>query len=433
MTPVDSSAADVVVVGAGFAGLTAAFELQRSGLDVVVLEARDRVGGKVESVVDALGLRVDTGGQFVCDDVIGVLDLIGEQGRQLVAVDHDRGGRAFLGGSVTTPEPIELWQAFERAEAAYASLWDHAEHVGSISLGSWFARAGLDPDALRAARSALNGVMCIDIEHLPLAHVIDLARRTPLTRDELQYIVAETLHSVAEELAEALERPVLLGTPARAVRLSDDCTDVTVISDRRSIHAQHAVIAVPPTAYGSISFSPPLPAPVTAAAEAFRAGSVIKFLVRYAEPFWDHDEASATAVWLQPEGLYVGDASLNAGSSMLVAFLGGPATVQWRAMPKQTRRRALLDRLVEAYGTQASDPISFVERDWDADSWGGGGYWNVLVDATAHHAVGTLQRGAPGITFASTELSNRFPGYVEGAIMAGRAAATTVAALVARR
>ena len=135
-------------------------------------------------------------------------------------------------------------------------------------------------------------------------------------------------------------------------------------------------------------------------------------------------------MWLDPSGLYVGDASPDEDTSILVAFLGGPSSHTWRAMSADERRRLLLLRLVEAYGPQAGSPISFVERDWTPDDWGGGGYWNVLLDGSITDAVNVLLRGAPGVTFASTELAASFPGYIEGAINAGRAAAASVSELL---
>jgi monoamine oxidase len=245
----------------------------------------------------------------------------------------------------------------------------------------------------------------------------------------MQYVVAETVHGVAIDLAKRLT--VHLLSPVRAIEVADG--SVVVRSEHRVVRAQHVVVAVPPSAHRTIAFHPPLAHFTTQAAAAFRPGSVIKFLVRYERPFWRRADIGATAVWLDPPGFYVGEASPDDDAHMLVGFLGGAATAAWWSMPAAGRRAAFLERLVEAYGPEAAEPVSFVERDWPPDDWGGGGYWNVLVDAAQPDAVAVLRAGAPGITFASTELAPSFPGYIEGAITAGLAAAERVQALLDRR
>jgi monoamine oxidase len=159
----DPSRRDVVaVVGAGFAGLTVASTLQQAGVDVVLIDARPKVGGKVESELDAMGRRVDTGGQFVCDDMPAVLALIARFGGRLVAVDHDRGGLGWVGGGGFTADPDAVWAAFEDAEVAFAAMSHLPDPPAGdrLSLADWFAAQGLDPIVHLAAHSVFNGVMC---------------------------------------------------------------------------------------------------------------------------------------------------------------------------------------------------------------------------------------------------------------------------------
>lgn len=417
----DDGMVDVVVVGAGFAGLVAATELAGHGLDVRVVDARDRVGGKTESSTDHLGRVIDTGGQFVNDDMHQVLALIRSFGLDLHTVDHGAEGH-YRG---TAEEPVEAWRHVAAAEEAYARLWHpDVTHDPRSSLAEWLTGYGLDPAQLGAARSSLDGVMCWPIDRLPVGHAVDLARRTPLTRQELQHVVPSTLHGLAVRLAEGLPHAPHLGCPIRAIRTGDD---VTVVADGHTWRARHVVLALPPTAVHRLGFTPPLPDATRHALAAFAPGSVYKFVVRYTDDVWHDRPGGSVTMWDDPAGLYVGDASLP-GAPMLVAFLGGPACDAWRPLGEAGRRQRLLALLVDAYGPAAGEPVSFVERDWSPDEWGGGGYWNVLVDADHLDAVDVLRRGAAHITFASTELAPSFPGYVEGAITAGRAAAQRVLA-----
>ena len=77
------------------------------------------------------------------------------------------------------------------------------------------------------------------------------------------------------------------------------------------------------------------------------------------------------------------------------------------------------------FGDNTLQPLSLVERVWAPDQWGAGGYCNVQT-THAPHAADALAVGLPLVTFAITELATRFPGYVEGALVAGRAAAARV-------
>jgi len=427
---------DVAVVGAGFAGLTAATELAAHGRSVVVLEALPRVGGRTESATDDTGRTIDTGGQFVNDDMPKVLALVAAQGRTLVAGDHELASLAFRGGSEITVDPRALARLFDSAEEASQQLLTvDRSSLGTRSLADWLS-GQLDGDALRSAVGGLAGAFCLSPEVLPAAHVADMDARTPFTRDELQYVVAETLHGVAVGLADALGDRVHVATRVRTIRRS--ASSVEVFADGLLVDATDVVVAIPPAAIASIEFDPPLSEEVMASARAFRAGSVIKFLIGYDPSFSTSrspvgdptaDPIGSVRQWLEPAGLYTRSATTDADAPTLVAFLGGPAADRWCTWDAVRRRSALIDLLVEGYGPSAAHPLSFVERVWRPDELGGGGYCNLLVDTERLDAVDVLRRASdtePHVVFACTELGPTFPGYVEGAITAGLAAADTV-------
>jgi monoamine oxidase len=427
--------AQVVVVGAGFAGLRAATLLAEAGIDVLVLEARDRVGGKVESQTDQLGALVDTGGQFLCDDMPHVLDLVRAQGKHLVHVGNDRAGLAFFGDRPTA-DPAELERLDETAWSVWHELMDlplDAPPAGQ-SADAWLAERIDDPVALEAGRASIGSMLCMPLDRIPVANAAHEAQRTPLTVPELQYVVAETIHSAAVDLAASLPRPVQLGVVID--RIVHGTTGATVEgrgpAGAITVHADEVLLAVPPAALQHLSFDPPLPTQLADVVAAYRPGDVFKFLVRYERPFWRRDDLGVTRRFLHPIGLYCGEASPTADRPTLVGFVGGRGAYELFDLSADERRQLVLERLVEAYGPEAASPISFLEREWRQDPWGAGGYCNEIVDTRQAppqvDAIGLLRAGLPSVSFASTELSDAFPGYIEGALRAGRAAAETILA-----
>lgn len=404
---------DVVVVGAGFAGLTVAAQLRAAGRTVVVLEARARVGGKTESGTDHRGRRVDTGGQFANDDMTEVLALARAAGAERVEAVHPGMPRtvpADLGG--------DPWAD---GEALLAGLG--AAHLDDgRDVMQWVADLGCPTTTREAVRSIVNGSTCADSGSIPLSYLAQLNERSRTTNTELQLWFATTMHALAEHLAAPLGGDVHLGCPARAVHVHADCVEVVTLD--RVWRAHHSVVAVPPTAYASLRFTPALPAVVASAAASFAPGTVMKFLLHYDHPFWLEEGCNGTAQFVEPPGVYFADASLP-GTAQLVGFVGGPTAADWSRHTQPQRRDAIVHHAALAFGPAAESPDAVIERLWAPDEWGGGGYSNVQIQH-APHAADTLALGVPRVTFASTELAVRFPGYVEGAIDAGRAAAARV-------
>jgi monoamine oxidase len=378
----------------------------------VVLEARDRVGGKVESSVDGLGRRFDSGGQFVADEMREVQSLVRSSGAQLV--------RSQTAGDPFTM-PTALHDDWDIGEAAYESMRELRDVPDDQWLHEWVEGLPVSDSAKAAIASTANGQMCLDHRLLGLAHAADQLRRTPSLGEELQYSVDRTMHSVAEHLAAPLD--VRLAQPVHSVRVTE--SGVEVRTTTHTVHARQVVVAVPPSVVQHIQFHPALPSPVAEAASAFRAADVTKILLRYDEPFWLAVGCNGTVRFCDPAGLYVADASVGSAHA-LVVFVGGPLAATWRSLGDDARRDIALRHVASALGEAALSPLDVQVRDWPPDEWGGGGYCQFVTGRGAPTHIATMLAGAPGITFAATEYAKVFPGYVEGALHAGRRAATDV-------
>jgi monoamine oxidase len=411
MTAIDL--VDVVIVGAGFTGLAAATALRDAGYTSVVLEARDRVGGKVESSVDGLGRRFDSGGQFVADEMLAIRSLVEASGAHLVR-------NQAVGDALTVPA---AWHDdWDEGEAAYESMRDLRDVPDDRWFHEWIGALRVTDGAKAALASAATGQMCMDHRLLGLAHAADQLRRTPPLTEELQYSVDRTMHSVAEFLAASLD--VRVAQAVRSVHVGE--AGVEVRTAQGSVHGRHVVVAVPPSVVQGIEFDPPLPDAVADAAAAFGTADVTKILLRYDERFWHTQGRNGTIRFCEPAGLYAADASVG-DAHALVLFVGGPLAAAWRALGDDGRLSAALHHLSSVLGDVAAAPLDVQVRDWPPDEWGGGGYCQFVTGLGAPTQIEALLGGAPGITFAATEYADVFPGYVEGALLAGRRAAADAA------
>lgn len=402
---------DVVVVGAGFSGLSAAAALVSAGWSVTVLEARGRVGGRVESMVDGLGRRVDSGGQYLADEMYAIRALAERFGASLVRNESP-------GDSITLP--TECHDDWDPAEHLYEGLRD-LDHVHpNVTFASWVEGLEASECTKAAIRSTTDGQMCLDHRLLGLAHVAHQLRRTPPLAAELQYSVEGTMHALAEQLAASLGDCVRLGAVVHRINRHPGGAAVHIDGD--VVRCRHVVMAVPPTAAARLVFDPPLPDRLTAALASFRAGDVTKILVRYAQPFWHTRGLDGTVRFNDPCGLYVSDASAS-DAHALVMFVGGPLAAAWRELGEEGRQQLAVQHLVQAFGEDAAQPIDVLVRDWPPDEWGGGGYCQFVTGLGEPVQIDALISGSDGVQFASTELAELFPGYIEGAVHAGRGAA----------
>ena len=412
----------VVIVGAGFTGLSAALELKKAGIDFLLIEARERVGGRVEAVCNGLGERLDSGGQFLCEDMPELMALAKARGKTLV--------ETFVDGDFITHPSMSVEQA-ERTYVTAMAIRDRMNgiepddpSIAGLSVAAWLERQTDAADAKAAFRSMIEGLWCLALEKVPLWHLIDNDRRITNEVPELQYFLRETMQSLAEDLAGDLCDRVRLNEPV--TRIEHGRQGVRIVSDKGVIEAREVLVALPPATAARLDFQPALPAALNKALGVWESGAVIKILVRYARPFWRERDLSGMVMWRDLPGLFACDASKDAEHSALVVFIGGPLALRCRTLGDAALRAEVAAKLADALGPDAANILDFNRRDWTDDRWSGGGYGDLIVDVTATDAEHTILAGAPPLHFASSEVSPSFPGYVEGAIVAGRIAARKI-------
>ena len=448
-----AEAADVLVVGAGLAGLTTARDLTAAGQSVLVLEARDRVGGRVVNSAIGDGKIVEMGGQWAGpgqDRVLAMAADLGvatfptyDAGRKVL---YFNGRRGTYTGAIPRINPLVLADVGQ-AQARFESMakqvplqapWtaSRAARLDSQTFETWIRRNTASASARTLLALAAEAVFAAEPGDLSLLHVLfyshsggSLQRLIDTTGGAQQDRFVGGSALLAQRLAEQLHAAVRLSAAVRRVETRSD--SVLAVTDAGEFSGRRVVVTAPPLLAGRIEYDPVLPPARDQLTQRTPMGSVIKCQVIYDEPFWRKDGLSGQATGDGEGSRVVFDNSPPDGSpGVLLAFLEGDEARRLGRESVSVRRQAVLDSLVRYFGPRAGTPDGYVELDWQQEKWSGGCY-GTLFGPNVWTRYGAALRDPAGLVhFAGTETSPVWAGYMDGAIRSGeRAAAEVLAAL----
>ena len=445
---------DVAVVGAGVAGLVAGRRLQEAGRSVVVLEARDRVGGRTLNDTIA-GVTVEVGGQWVGPTQDRINALIDELGLQRYATyDEGQGVVELPGGKVkrftgdTPPlSPLalaDLLQAQRTLDRLVETVdldapWNtpDAAKLDATSFASWLDRRVRTSQGRAFHEIIAAAVFASEPDTMSLLHWLTyiqggfgLERVIGVNGGAQQDRVVGGSWRVSVRLAEDLGDALVTSAPVRRIASSDD--GVTVTTDAGTYEADQVIVAVPPNLAGRIDYEPALPARRDLLTQQLPHGHVIKVMVAYDEPWWRSEGLNGQAASADgPVGVVFDNTVPGHDPGILVGFYEGADALYWGERSPTARRQAFVDCLVRYFGPKAASPIDYVERDWAAEVWTRGCYG-------AHFPTGAWTRYGPAlrepcgpIHWAGTETATRWMGYIDGAVQSGERAASEVLATLA--
>jgi monoamine oxidase len=459
--------ADVAIVGAGLAGLTAARRLAAAGVQPLVLEARDRVGGRVLNEEIGDGKVVEVGGQWIGptqDRLAALAAELGvgtfptyDEGRHLIEMGGKRASFAgaftdaslglvrSLSAAISPLALIDFEQARARLdlmarrvpleapwEAPKARLWD------GQTFASWVRRNTRTAAARSLFELATEAVWAAEPSDVSLLHILFYTRSgggfnsLVGTSDGAQQ---DRFHGGSQRIAllaaeELGEERVRLGSPVRRVEHGPGGVVVHAAGGSAgslSVRARRAIVAVPPTLAGRLDYDPPLRALRDQLTQRMPQGSVIKTMAIYAEPFWRAEGLSGQATSDVGPARVVFDNSPPDGSpGVLLGFLEGRFARHWATRPAAERRDAILAGHARLFGERAARPDAFVERVWADEEWTRGCYGCLMTTGGWTEYGRALREPAGPLHWAGAETSTVWNGYMDGAVRSGERAALEV-------
>jgi monoamine oxidase len=453
----DEPTADVCVIGAGYSGLTAAWRLHQARRRIVVLEARDRVGGRVFTETHADGTWLDRGGAWIGPGQDRVYALAAEMGiatyNQYVAGDNvfELHGRVHRYRGLTPkglrPHDLAAFGvAFARLDRmarrvpidAPETARD-AARLDACSFEGWLARPWNVPTATARAllRMTVVNLFCCAASEVSLLHVLfhvhaagGLVFQTSVEHGAEHDRIVGGAGAVPQAIAARLGRAVRLGVPVRAVE--QDADGVTVRADGMAVRARRAVLAIPPALSAHLVYTPALPASRALLLHRVPAGFAIKVALVYDTPFWRTAGLSGESIAVgSPVSLTIDGCTTAAAPGILHAFLAGPDAQAWGARAPDDRRRLVLDAVVRRFGAAAAHPTEYLEQDWAAEPWTRGGYMTHYPPGVLTTFGATLRTPVGRLHFAGTETATRSNGFIDGAVRAGERVAEEVHAALA--
>jgi monoamine oxidase len=455
--------ADVVVVGAGLSGLTAARHVVAAGRSAIVLEARDRVGGRTLNHSLGHGKVIEVGGQWIGPTQDHLAALAKQLGIGTFKT-YNKGNYLFYENGKLTPysatgplgpippDPtavVQLETVLQKLDAMAKTvpLQEPWTARGAVEWDGQtfetFKRANtLGSGAANLLNLAVESVFACEPRDISLLHVLFYIhsagnKSTPGTLERListaggaqdsRFIGGSQLVSI--KAARTLGRRVMLSQPVR--RIVQGRSAVTVHTDHLTVHGKQAIVTGPPSLTGLIEYDPILPPLRAQLLQRFPQGTSIKVEAVYKKPFWRaRGLAGQVTSDTGPIKITFDNSPPDGSPGVLLGFVEGHDARVFGTLSAAQRRKQAIACFVRYFGHQAANPIGYIEKNWTEEQWTRGCYGGFLPPGVLTDYGRAIREPFGRVHWAGSETSDYWNGYMDGAVRSGELAAREVLAAI---
>ncbi|UTR10043.1 FAD-dependent oxidoreductase [Evansella sp. LMS18] len=404
---------DVIIIGAGLAGLSAGKGLNENGVRYKIIEANSRPGGKVYSR-EYTGRYFELGGQFINQDMTEMTRLVKDAGMEIHETDVTEDAVIIDERKNTDVESI-----LKADKKLFKGIGER-----DIRLSRLYEKYIADSYHRKLISSQHSELLNINPELISSKAIAAMMDRYISSKSDTTHQASGPLNNVVSYLERFSKDKIMYGQPVAEIAESKD--GYIILSSNNEYRSKAVILAIPPTAASQITYTPGLPEKIENALKSFKDGAVIKITWVFEEAFWrsfsvqNEVHRLKEIIYSEPEGITVSDSSKSGDENRLTMFIGGDTAIKLADKTIDERLEYAVSLLTEVLGEKARYYIDREESVWVNAPYTGGGYSASVLYTGIFNAAQILRQPYKKLLFSSSELSPDFPKFMEGAVRSGK-------------